>query len=331
MRRWTRHFLFWVAVYILWTFMKSFGYWDINDWMVNIIHLSAYVAIYYTLTAWQIPRLFDRGRVVLFCLSLVLSTIAIVFVWYCGMLALSNFFDIPDTTLPNTYGGYILEGVQMFVPGMILLAWESYEAQQEEEERLHRMEKESISNEINYLKAQLNPQFLFNTLHTLKEFVDEKSPKAPEMILKLSEVLDYVLYKSQKDTVTVQEEADVIRHYMDLEKLRCGDGLNINLSTIGNLSSTIAPLTLFSIVENTMQGSTINRDVPMNVDISIRVINEEVDCIVHIPKLDHDVLNSNGLTEIKRQLALTYPDRHLLSQESDAYSITTSLTLRAAS
>jgi two-component system LytT family sensor kinase len=164
------------------------------------------------------------------------------------LIVISLYYKVPAFTVPESYGAYILEAVQMFVPGMILLAWESYDDAQREEQRLYILEKERISTELNYIKYKVNPQFIFNTLKNLKKFVDKKSDKTPDMILRLSEVLDYVLYRSQQSKVNLSEEVAVINDFLALEKLRLGDKLDVSIRTEGSLSFAIAPLTILSLI-----------------------------------------------------------------------------------
>ncbi len=327
MQRWARHMLFWMGVYVIWTYMKTFGDVHASHLIVNIVHLAAYIAVYYSLKEVLIPRYFDRERWLGFGLGLIGSTVMIVVIWNTILYGLTDYICIPPMTIPSTYGGYILEGVQMFVPGMILLAGESYEAQQTEEAKRHLLEKESITNELNYLKAKINPQFIFNTLHNLKTFVDKKSPKAPDMILRLSEVLDYVLYRSQEDSVKLQEEVGVIRGFIALEKLRLGNKLNIQLDTMGDLLADIAPLTLLTVVENALKERIIKQAKQLDVHIHIQSTDDTVTCKVIMLKYDKSNIYGNGLTEIRRQLALTYPGHHTLTQTEDSGAIITSLTL----
>lgn len=222
----------------------------------------------------------------------------------------------------------MLEAVQMYVPGIILLAWESFDQAEREEERLHLLEKEKIATELNYLKAKVNPQFIFNTLNNLKTFVDEQSEKAPDMILRLSEVLDYVLYRSQQDVLKLKDEIDVIAGFIALEKLRLGERLNIVLNATGDVSVDIAPLTLLSVVESSLKENILNQSGRLDVAIQIEATNEEVKCVINVQKERPSARNHNGLDEIRRQLALTYPERHNLSQSEEETSIITLLSLK---
>jgi len=313
-------------------YMKHFMIcFEVRILLINIVHLCSYIGLYYVVRDVLIPRYFDQKRWWAFGAGLVGWTAVVFLMWSAAMYFLALYYEMPRLTIPQTFGAYMLEIVQMYVPGMILLAWESFDDAEDEAKRLHLMEREQIATELNYLKAKVNPQFIFNTLKNLKTFVDQKSNKAPDMILRLSEVLDYVLYRSQQDLLKLNEEVDVISRFIELEQLRLGDRLDINLRTSGDLSVDIAPLTLLSVVENALKESIINQSDYLHVDIHIGSSAGKVTCIINIKKDESFKVQRNGLSEIKRQLALTYPDRHSLSHIEDSSAIITSLTLMAAS
>jgi len=142
---------------------------------------------------------------------------------------------------------YLTQTVQFYSPAMALLAWESHHERKAEQERIHQLEKEKLNTELKFLKAQLNPHFLFNTLNNLYSFVVTGSPKAPEMILGLSGILDYVLYRSQQASVPLAEEITAIENFINLEKIRYGDRLEINYQTAGNKSVPIKRALVYQI------------------------------------------------------------------------------------
>jgi len=330
MQRWHKHILFWAGVYFIWMYMKNFHIpVDFQGWLINLVQVGSYIALYYVVREVLIPRFFDQRRWWLFGLGLLGWTAMVIVIWTIIMRWIAISYTLPKLTLPSSYGAYVLEAVQMYVPGMILLAWESYEDADREEKRLHLLEKEKISTELNYLKAKVNPQFIFNTLKNLKTFVDEKSSKAPDMILRLSEVLDYVLYRSQKASVLLEEEIGVINGFIALEKLRLGNKININIKYDGDLTTSIAPLTLLSVVEHALKESVLGLSDNLDVQIDILSKDGQVDCAIDV----NNVMpygNTDGLTEIRRQLALTYPGRHDLRQKENNNATNTSLTLITA-
>jgi hypothetical protein len=179
-----------------------------------------------------------------------------------------------------------------------------------------RLEREKITAELQLLKAQMQPAFLFTALKNIYEFSLAASPRAPEMLLKLSDLLSYMLYECDEPLVPLDKEAEMMKGYMALEKIRLNDTIEMELSVKGNMSNKmIAPFLLLPFIENSFkQSSTLTEQAWLNMDISI-----EGDTFVM--KLANGILpDSNalqafpedGLANVKKRLSLMYPQRHEL-------------------
>jgi len=217
---------------------------------------------------------------------------------------------------------------------MALLAWETHQERIKELEHIHQLEKEKMATELKYLKAQLNPHFLFNTLNNLYSYVVTGSPKAPDMILRLSGMLDYVLYKSQNKSVLLQEEIEAIQNFIGLEKNRYGDRLQVDFKIRGNLTAPVSPLLLLSLVENAFKhGASGDIETP-KIEIEIKEENAGIHCLVWNTKSQHQgELNDAykegiGLSNIKRQLDLIYEDNHELIIVDEARTFSVNLLLK---
>ena len=116
--------------------------------------------------------------------------------------------------------------------------------------------------QLNYLKMQIHPHFLFNTLNTMYGFALKKADDTPEMILKLSNLLDYLLYKVDKPFVLLADDIDHIKDYIELEKMRFNETLKIHFST-QNISENIkiAPMLLLPFIENSFKHGAIKNSV----------------------------------------------------------------------
>jgi len=295
--------------------------------LLNLIHVSAYIALYYAVREILIPKYFDKERWFVFGSGVIGWTVIVVVIWNALISVLGNFYPIPDMTIPESYGGYLLEAVQMYVPGLILLAWESYDDAEQKSKILHELEKEQLSTELNFLKSKVNPQFIFNTLNSLKEHVHQKSDQAPKMILTLSEILDYTLYRGQQEFVKLKEEVDVILGYLQLEKLRLGETVNLILVNHGDMNKSIAPLTLLSFTEQVISLITISETSKCDVSISIYGEEDRVRCDLLINSKNSIDLNE-AIIVVERQLGITYPDRYTVSQELKDRELHISLILK---
>ena len=334
MRKIITHIIFWLTIYLVWTYIRSNGEYYAIYFQVNLVEVAIYMMAYYVLKHLQIPYLFNKGRILLFGLSIIIYAILLYFIlriagvlWLDELRGFTNgcWFMLSDF-LPQT--------VQAYSPAVILLAWESYNDRQKELERIEQLEKEKIATELQFLKAQINPHFLFNTLNNLYSKVITKSPKAPYMVMQLSSILGYVLYKSQNKTVSLGEEVHTIENFLGLEKIRYGNRLEVEYHAAKNLSLPISPLILLSIVENAFKhGASGDIDFP-KIKINIMEVNGAIHCEVWNTKskyngeLNDAYKKGIGLSNIKRQLNLIYPNNHELTIENGEASFSVLLTIR---
>jgi len=317
-----RHTLLWVGIYVVYTVMLSINNDPIAIMLLNLLTTTLYIIAYYLLRNVQIPYLYDENKIVLFVGSIVVTSLflygfyrLVAVYWLDGVRGISS--DLGYTPL----GDYLVKAIRFYSPAMALLALESYFEGRKEQVRIQRLEKEKLVNELKFLKAQINPHFLFNTLNNLYSYVLTESPKAPDMILRLSGILDYVLYRSQQSTVLLSEEVQTIEHFLMLEKTRYGERLDIQFQTNGDLSVPISPLILLSLVENAFKhGASGDIDQP-KICIDIFEKNKNIHCHVWNTKSNYQgELNDAykkgiGLSNIRRQLELVYPLQHELSIE----------------
>lgn len=331
MRTFFRHATLWIIVYVVYTYMMSF-YDDLyGRAVINLINVPLFMVAYYLLRYVQIPYLYNRGRMVGFVLSILASSFVISAICRInGYLWMDAFFGEDPEKIPfMTMGSYLLKTVRFYTPAMAILAWESHQERRREMERIQTLEKEKMATELKFLKAQINPHFLFNTLNNLYSNVVNQSPKAPDMIMRLSGILDYVLYQSQKPFVPLQEEVQTIENFLELEQIRYGERLQVDFQTQGTLGLPISPLILLSMVENAFKhGASGDIDQP-RIRIQIDESPEEIRCSVWNTKarctgeLNDAYKQGIGLTNIQRQLNLIYPQRHQLAiaDEERAFSI----------
>ena len=324
-----KHALYWLFIFILWTYLKSGGVNYDAALLLNSINLPLFMLTFYLLKHVQLPSLYDRGKTLLFILSFILST-AIITWMFLGLV--NQFFDyckFPYVKL----GGFLIEAVQMSTPPLALLGLEYYGDREEEKETIQALEREKVEMELKFLKAQLNPHFLFNTLNNLYSFVITKSSKAPDVVHKLSGMLNYALEKGEEEKVALGEELEVIDHFLGLEHVRYGDRLEVKYSTGGDLTVKVSPLILLSIVENAFKhGASGDIDKP-KIDIDIKEKDSKIECSVWNTKsLQAGELNDAykvgiGLSNIKRQLDLIYANNHNLKIEDLPKSFCVHLTL----
>ncbi len=315
--------------------MKSGGWFSPTYLIINLANIAIYMTAFYLLRHIQIPYLYNKKKIVGFILSLLLTSFSLYFIWRTlGIFWFDEMRNLKNTSYLS-FLGYLGKAVQFYSPVMALLAWETHLDRQDEKGRILELEKEKAEAELKFLKAQLNPHFLFNVLNNLYSYVINQSPKAPDMILRLSEILDYVLYKSQKERVALKEEVDTIGNFIELEKIRYGDRLQVDFETSGNLQVSVSPLLLLSVVENAFKhGASGDIDSP-KIKVNINSNANYIMCKVwntksaYIGELNDEYKKGIGLKNIRKQLNLIYPSKHdcIVKDEEKSFDVSLKIKL----
>ena len=178
--------------------------------------------------------------------------------------------------------------------------------------------------ELKFLKMQIHPHFLFNTLNTLYGFALKKADETPEMILKLSNLLDYILYQINKPFVSLKDEIENIEDYIVLEKMRFHNSLKIELDS-HNADGTlkIAPMLLLPFVENSFKHGAII-DGQLTITILIKTHKSDIEFIIsNTHSTEKQTTQGIGLGNIKKRLEMLYPNRYTLviNNSSDAFKV----------
>jgi LytS/YehU family sensor histidine kinase len=187
-----------------------------------------------------------------------------------------------------------------------------------------QIEREKMAAELSFLKSQMNPHFLFNSLNNIYSLAERGSDKTGEAVLMLSSLLRYMLYGSNNGKTELSKEIECIENYIAIQKLRipAREDITIGLTiNAGDLNSRIEPLILLPFVENAFKhGISNNQRSEVLIDIDIN--KQELDLTVRNTKKQKTDLNNSvvtesgiGLRNIKRRLELLYPERHALSIE----------------
>ena len=177
--------------------------------------------------------------------------------------------------------------------------------------------------ELNYLKSQTNPHFLFNTLNNIYSLARDKSDLAPESVLRLSKILRFMLYETSGAYIAIEQELKIISDYIALEKLRYDDSLLVNFNyDIEDMKQALPPLLLIPLVENAFKhGVSETRHSPfVNIHISVRQqqLLLEVKNSVEAMAEEKDIKENIGLSNLRRQLELLYKDFNLSVQKGES-------------
>lgn len=278
--------------------------------------LFAYWLIFYLLSS----SLNLTIRFVLFLLGLgvaiILYRIGIVYV----TLPLA-YHSNPETqslfSIPTISAGL----VDILLISGVLSSVELYKRSVASEAKTQRLEKEKIEAELLFLKSQTNPHFLLNTLNNLYALARKKSDKTAESIMKLSNLMKYVLYQTSKHYVPLRSEIEIIKDYISLEQLRYGKRLDvsINLEEMDPVY-VIGPLLLLPLVENAFKHGVGETTEDPSIMISAKVENDILTFIIKNSiewKTNPPQNDGIGLANLRRQLKLKYKSHVLETKEGD--------------
>ncbi|MEQ9467344.1 MAG: histidine kinase [Ekhidna sp.] len=195
------------------------------------------------------------------------------------------------------------------------------------------LENEKLNAELNYLKAQINPHFLFNTLHNLNYLTQVKSEQASEVIIKLSNIMRYMIYESNKTYVALGREINYIRDYLDLESIRLNNAFSLKFN-IDNIDpeTQIAPLLLIPLVENAFKHGVSDRQPDSKIEISLKCdkksLHFQVVNSLKSNQLAEEAESGFGLRNLKHRLSLSYPGAHSLQIEKTDKEFIADLSLK---
>lgn len=201
------------------------------------------------------------------------------------------------------------------------------------EAKRKQMENDKLANELKFLKAQINPHFLFNTLNNLYYLAYSQSPNTTEVIAKLSQMMRYMIYDSNYQQVLLTKEIEYMQNYISLERLRLNNEVPIEFNVEGNVENKlITPLIFITFLENAFKHGVSANTANSWVKINIRVENNQCIYVVENSKLvlsDQKEKSGIGLQNLNRRLELSYPGRFDMKTDNqlDRYVAQLNLTL----
>lgn len=334
------HIVFWCGVLFFYTYFFGFGSADFRYvfsfslFLMPITIATTYVSIYKLLPDYLITKRYFRF--ILYSLyTLIISAYLIVISIFFGLIYLSNFRY--DSMAPISKS-LLFVGIAVYIVVIIVSAFKLLKLYLKHARETSKLQSEILEaqlklkeQELNYLKMQIHPHFLFNTLNTMYGFALRKADETPEMILKLSNLLDYLLYQVDKPFVLLSSEIDHINDYIELEKMRFNNTLNIQFTTEGSVDDLkIAPMLLIPFVENSFKHGAIQFG-----ELHIRIRLESKDHTIHFyienTKSRTDISSKGiGLENIKKRLDLLYKNNYTLNidNKTDLFKVNLKLNIR---
>lgn len=331
------HVILWLLYFLFWAYVFKPGD-TLPDILINslvfvIIHaLVSYFNIYYLF-----PTFLRKKHYAAYFLAIVMSISLAAFM----QAAVLMFLDTLETVAkPDLFSiGFLLNSAMAITyTTAITMSLKLVKHWYENERLAKELTQVNTETELKYLKSQINPHFLFNSLNSIYALSLKKSDLTPDLILKLSDILRYLLYEGSEKKVSLSQEVKYLKSYMELEKVRHGDRMNLEFEVSGDLDLyEIAPMLLIPFVENSFKHGLGKDRAKGFVKVILTAEDQELNfkLINSKPKNGQELSKQAGYTggiglkNVKKRLNLLYPNSHdlQLGEENNEFKVSLKLKL----
>jgi len=324
------HVFFWVSLYVILVILDNQGSLGLilAKEFVNVAFFAmmVYINIYFLF-----PNYLKRKNLLHHLISLAVIAILITPIkTMCFFLIAKDFVDFQAYFLMHIADFFISTFFIGIASTIYSIMNDWLESQREKKE----LQSQTLQSELKFLKSQINPHFLFNTLNSLYALTLKKSDQAPEIVLKLSEMMRYMLYECNEREVPLSKEINYLKNYLELEKIRQGKKMEINFAMDGEVGhQKIAPLMFIPFVENSFKHGISNQISAGYVNILLEINQNEVTVTIEnsktasVPSPSGKKSGGIGLVNVKRRLDLLYPDKYDLIIDEDPNTYTVKLCI----
>lgn len=326
--RWVIHLLFWLMVlafYVVFFGRKNSNYLQ-TLFFVGLL-MPVAIGTTYFLNYYLVPRYLMKERYGFFLLYFVYTLIGSLFLEM--MIAMLTFIVMAEVNIRDMSPASIdifflltsLLVVAFFgVAIKMLLHW------RQSKEDYQKLMRDKVEAELRFLKVQLNPHFLFNTLNNLYYLAAQKSDKAPQAILELSEILDYVLHQGKSLFVPLENELKQVDNYISLELLRYEDRVAVKREIVGlTREHTIGPMMLITLVENSFKHGAMKLAGKSFIKLKVTCSPGKTEVTISNSWRGDSVGKGIGLENLRSQLEHLYPGKHSLvidTEQPGEFSVT---------
>lgn len=314
------HSLFWVIIYFFYAYFLGYGSSNIkyvnvfSGFLMPTTIIISYFFVYYLIPNYLLTKkykYFILYSVYTFILSVFLITLSILY----GLIYSEGLKEGNTTPLTKTLP-FIILGIFFVVMiavsiSLIMHNYKSIVSNENLRNKILQTQLQLKEQELKFLKMQIHPHFLFNSLNTIYGYALKKGDDAPKMILKLSNLLDYILYQIEKPQVLLKDEINHLLDYVSLERMRFHDTLEVTISkNVYNENVQIAPMILIPFVENSFKhGNIIDGKLKVEINIETKE-NRLLFEIINSSVKEDNSIKGIGLENIKKRLEMLYPKYH---------------------
>jgi sensor histidine kinase YesM len=316
------HAAFWFYIFAWHNVIGSFFSPDIHHSLsyyfdaLSISHYILFPAVFYCNYFFILPSFYKPNKIAKAWLAWILLLLAFILIRYLFQEVLFlKWFGVKNYSDDTTIGFYIYDNI--YFGGLLIvmsfLFWIVDDNIKTQKEKYTLLE-EKRSAELAFLKNQVNPHFIFNTLNNIYSLVSSKSDKALPSIEKLSHLMRYMYKESEAGQVSLQREIEYINSFIELQSIRLSNQNSIQFQFEGTIGDqTIAPLLLIPFIENMFKHGVLNNpEKPLQIKITLHNDSLNLTTSNHINKNNKDSASGIGLNNVKKRLSLLYP-HHILN------------------
>ncbi len=300
-----QHTLFWSLSFFIFarTFRVSAEVKEIDLIYSALFHISIIIGVYINLFL-LIPFLLKRNRFLFYSMGLIIDIL------FASFINDQTFDKIVSVILPDYFFISYYEYVDIFKFMIVYIGLTTLLKLSKSWFKVKEIESEKNLTELKALKAQVNPHFLFNSLNSIYSLVITQSKKAPEIIVKLSDILRYVLYDTQKDLISLKDEIQNINNYLELQKIRADNRAKVIYLLEGEIQDQkIAPLLYLPLIENSFKHGIKGEIDNPYIDIQLTVLKKKIIFLIKNNKGVIDVLEKDknsgiGIENLRKRLEI---------------------------
>ncbi|MEO0899899.1 MAG: histidine kinase [Bacteroidota bacterium] len=330
---WLIHILFWLVLFVVlllahYQFMGSLGY-AIGPASIN---LTGLIILVYAHLGWLLPQYFSQKKYLQYVFGLLVLVISTAtFRFFLGRYVVDH-WDWPfnDIFNPVYFVSLCISGIILIFLSLPLRLVQNWikKIELEKELKTHQLEAE-----LRFLKAQVNPHFLFNALNNIYSLSFTASEKAPEMILKLSDMMSYMLYDCKNEKVPLSAEIEYVRRFMDLQQLKKDGEFNLAFDVKGEIGHIhLTPMLFIPFFENAFKHGNLEDTSKGWMKSHLEVVGKQLlfqieNSVSESPK--QSLKGGVGLENIRERLKLLFPDKHnlLIVEENQTFLVKLALTI----
>jgi len=298
----------------------------IEFWLKQSLNFSLLISIFYVNFFYLIPKVLFKNKISLFLIINLIAGLAYVSLliayddWTKMPELMHKAFrpEVPFTPRPRNYYWDISQLLIFYMAVGISTSIASVQKWQSEQELRVEQKQQQINSELTYLKAQINPHFFFNTLNNIYSLTNIDVEKAKTALLKLSRMMRYVLYETEKTHTLLSKEIDFVKDFIELMRLRLSSKVNLEIEIPEKFEdASIAPMLILPFIENCFKHG-ISSQQTSKITISLKVDKKQLILITKngIFKSNENTPEGNasgiGLQNTKRRLDLLYDNNHEL-------------------